>query len=319
MGSIGLYMEYINIVNDNANVIINDDFRNLSVIEVANTPWKRAFNMERLNLDYPNENYYPQYYKIDKNYNELIFVAPNGKEAFNKAFCQVNTPYQSILLTPTELMDSLIYDPIYSTPPREREYDGPFKTIQSIKDRHSFKILKFGERFPSGRSGIEIYNQNGGMVFTSNNRYLRIKDFIFNTNVFRPYHIINQWGATIVDWNHVRRDVVSWDQYRDDPGYHGMHCHMKRYKYDEPIAICALSLPAPNIALTNKKFDSISSFSYLSFADECTLDFWAEIDNGYADSTSDDPAIGGSTISYSEFRGDSDILALMIIAKNDYL
>ncbi len=316
-------MEYINIINDNANVIINDSYRNLSFVSSWETPRQGAFMKAGNQSEQFEADQYGNYYQTVMNYDELVFISPNGGDSFNKAFIQNNNRTNSQIITPTEYFDIAIIEPTV-----RHDYDGPYSKLSELRgslQAHSFRLQKFKEQFPSGKYGTEVYNDAGAMIFTSNNRYLKIKDFIFEPNFMRQFfHVQN--GATMP--NVSNNKVLSQYTYGGVESYCGTHCHFKRLRYDEPIAICVLNTPATDIKLEGTKNNYFSNgMAYYAFADEYTLDIYGEL-NYYYFAYEDDSTGEGDNSPYvptpvvhrqRAYKGNCDTLAIMVIAKNDYL
>lgn len=316
-------MEYINVINDNNTTIINDSFVNLSLVSFEQTPWQKSFiAVDERQFEQAGEN--PNGHRAYTKYcnNGLVFISPNGSSTYNKTFGQAMYNNGSTIYTP-----ALDYDFIeVYTPHVNKDKFGlnfPLKGID-FYNSHSFNIHTFENRPRNGVYGLEVYNENGNMIFTSNNKYLKIKDFIFIPHLAEYYIQLEKIGKSARAIP-IQGKYISWDHYgAAKGGYFGEHCHIAQYRYDEPIAVCVLSSGAIDYTMKSNGMEKkVNVFSYFTFSDDKTLNLYAESNFGYREINDDDTGEGQTpnywVTEYGTFKGHSPTVAIMVIAKNDYI
>ena len=268
-------MEYIRVSNTEGTTIINDSFKNLALKEVITTPTQGAFG-------YQINSYNEPHFVINKKDDDLVFVAPNGKDAFNKGFMLKITENETELLTPS------YQEGIFNG-------YGPFTDTWGIADTssmcgvrhspsspHSFKCFVYSTDYKKSNEGLEVYDEHQKLIFSSANKYLQVKKYIYVDDIVKKYVSHNQWGVGYIEGseNYPPEEYEPYTYW----GVVGSHIKIAEYKFDKPIAVCPVSTPSCIIGTRG----SSCIFFYYSFIDERTIGIYAEISVAHATANHDD-------------------------------
>lgn len=262
-------MEYIRVSNTEGTTIINDSFKNLALKEVINTPTQGAFG-------YQINSYNEPHFVINKKEDDLVFVAPNGKDAFNKGFMLKITENETELLTPS------YQEGIFNGYGAFSDINGVLNPVtmcgvrHSPSNPHSFKCFVYSDEYKTGKQGLEVFDKEQKLIFSSESKYLKIKKYIYEPDVVKKYVTYTRWGIATADGAEIYpqpfegEDSYGWEG--DYVGVVGKHVEIARYTFDKPIAVCPISIPSCQVGARNG-----SIFFYFAFVDEKTLAIYAEI------------------------------------------
>lgn len=262
-------MEYIKVSNKEGTTIINDSFKNLALKEVVRTPIQGAFGYKIYSYNEPH-------FIINKKEDDLVFVAPNGKGSFNKGFILKNTKGETELLTPS------YQEGIFNGYGAFSDINGVLNPVTMCGVRHSpsaphsFKCYVYSDEYKTGKQGLEVFNKEQKLIFSSENKYLKIKKYIYEPDVVKKYVTYTRWGvATAEGADYYPQPFDGEDSYGWEINYTGVignHVEIARYTFDKPIAICPISIPSCQVGARNG-----SIFFYFAFIDEKTFAIYAEI------------------------------------------
>lgn len=328
----GWFMEYIKVVNDKNTVIINDEFKNISLSKIEQSRDQKCFVtktqevVDYIGLKESAKNIYS--FDIQVNGEQLAFISPADRRAFGKAFAQCFTTDGMSVYSPSTVADDFV---LFHSFDRTKPTTGhstfnrpePIMTAYTdLSSEYSFEAQIFEFVNHPANYGMEIYNETGQLIFNSNNKYLRIKDVIHFDNLPKSILKATKVGRNVIVEPDKDKVIESYS-YGGAGTWYGEYSHVKRYAYDEPVAICVVSQAATDEKFTIDGINKdVNLFSFFQFTDENTIDLYAFNNVGYSEVMSDDTGEGEEpnhwTYEKHEYHGFCPTLTALVIAKNDY-
>lgn len=175
----GAINNYIEVFNNNSNVVINDNYKNFHLVKTTKNI-KREVSKEYYFNDVIKEN--DIFY-----YHEGTSIAVCRMQIGDDELLAVKSSYPDLCVTAQRLKDKIEFKFKTDT---EEDFN---KKVDSLS------LYTFSNRVLDNNShgvGVQIFNKNGEVIFNSNEKYLKVLDFINEDTSYRE-HKTKRYGKEI--------------------------------------------------------------------------------------------------------------------------